>query len=133
MHEKGQDILITDSDHSYVSATGYRRYGGFPHSVKKLVYEDKKLTMDELMKALDNNFAGDKGEEIRQCAGGTKFGNDIDEADMMVREVGKFPEALSCHIKTFDVPCKISREGCPALFRRTGNRPLPTDANPKSR
>ena len=35
-------------------------------AVKNLVYDRKVLTMDELMEALDSNFAGERGEEIRR-------------------------------------------------------------------
>jgi pyruvate-formate lyase len=112
--EKGQDILITDPDHSYgISDRAIVDTADSFTAIKKLVYEDKKLTMDELLKALDNNFAGDRGEEIRQmCLAAPKFGNDIDEADTMVREVGKFSGSVIMSYKNpFDVPCKISREG----------------------
>jgi pyruvate-formate lyase len=71
------------------------------------------LTMDELMNAIDNNFDGARGEEIRQmCLAAPKFGNDIEEADLMVRDVGKFSgSVIMSYINPFDVPCKISREG----------------------
>ncbi|MBI2854913.1 MAG: hypothetical protein HYX87_08360 [Chloroflexi bacterium] len=58
---------------------------------KKLVFEDKKLTMGELLEAIDSNFAGERGEEIKQmCLDAPKYGNDIDEADLMVRDVARF-------------------------------------------
>ena len=64
-------------------------------AIKKLVFEEKRLTMGELMDAIDTNFQGKRGEEIRQmCLAAPKFGNDIDEADYMVREVGKFSAGL---------------------------------------
>jgi pyruvate-formate lyase len=112
--DKGQDILITDSDHSYgISDRAIVDTADSLTAIKKLVYEDKILTIDELMKALDTNFEGYKGEEIRQmCLAAPKFGNDIDEADTMVREVGKFSGSVIMSYKNpFGVPCKISREG----------------------
>jgi pyruvate-formate lyase len=112
--EKGQDILITDSDHSYgISDRAIVDTADSLTAVKKLVFEEKKLTMDELMKALDTNFEGAGGEEIRQmCLAAPKFGNDIDEADLMVRDVGMFSGSVIMSYKNpFDVPCKISREG----------------------
>ena len=82
-------------------------------AIKQLIYDEKKLTMDELMKALDTNFAGKRGEEIRQmCLAAPKFGNDIEAADLMVRDVGMFSASVIMSYKNpFDVPCKISREG----------------------
>jgi formate C-acetyltransferase len=112
--EKGQDILITDADHSYgISDRAIVDTADSLTAIKKLVFDDKKLTMDGLLKALDANFEGAKGEEIRQmCLAAPKFGNDIDEADLMVREVGVFSGSVIMSYKNpFDVPCKISREG----------------------
>lgn len=82
-------------------------------AVKKLVYDDKKLTMRELMDALDSNFYGLRGEEIRQmCLAAPKFGNDNDEADQMAHDVGKLSATV---IQSYDnspfPPFKISREG----------------------
>jgi pyruvate formate-lyase/glycerol dehydratase family glycyl radical enzyme len=112
--EKGQDILITDSDHSYgISDRAIVDTADSLTAIKKLVFDDGKLTMDELLNALDNNFEGERGEEIRQlCLAVPKFGNDIDEADLMVREVGEFSgSVIMSYINPYDVPCKISREG----------------------
>lgn len=56
-------------------------------AVKKLVFEDKSVTMDELLTALETNFAGPRGEEIRQlCLNAPKFGNDDDYVDSLVTE-----------------------------------------------
>jgi len=112
--EKGQDILVTDSDHSYgISDRAIVDTADSLTAIKKLVFEEKKLTMDELMNTLDNNFSGKRGEEVRQmCLAAPKFGNDIDEADLMVRDVGMFSgSVIMSYRNPFDVPCKISREG----------------------
>ena len=82
-------------------------------AVKKLVFDEKALTMDELLSALDSNFEGERGEEIRQmCLAAPKFGNGIDEADLMVRDLGTFSAGV---IRAFDNSpyprFKISREG----------------------
>ena len=112
--EKGQDILVTDEDHSYgISDRAIVDTADSLTAVKKLVFDEKRLTMDELMNAIDTNFEGERGEEIRQiCLAAPKFGNDIDEADLMVRDVGEFSgSVIMSYINPFDVPCKISREG----------------------
>ncbi len=112
--EKGQDILITDSDHSYgISDRAIVDTADSLTAIKKLVFDENKMTMDDLMNALDSNFEGQKGEEIRQmCLAAPKFGNDIDEADLMVRDVGIFSASVIMSYKNpFDIPCKISREG----------------------
>lgn len=49
-------------------------------AVKKLVYDEKSVTMDELLRALDNNFEG--YEAVRQrCLNAPKYGNDDPYAD----------------------------------------------------
>ena len=53
-------------------------------AIKKLVYDEKKITMDELIKALDENWAGERNQEIRRmCLACPKYGNDDDYADEM--------------------------------------------------
>lgn len=52
-------------------------------AIKKLVFDDKKITMDDLCDALDSNFEG--REETRQLlVKAPKFGNDDDYADEQV-------------------------------------------------
>ncbi len=59
-------------------------------AVKKLVFEEKKLTLAELLDTLDSNFEGARGEEIRQmCIKQPKYGNDIDEIDSLVGKISK--------------------------------------------
>lgn len=82
-------------------------------AVKKLVFEEKKLTMDELIKALDSNFAGERGEDIRKmCLAAPKYGNDVDEADFLVRDIGKFTAGIIRSTKNiFGYPYSINRNG----------------------
>ena len=57
-------------------------------AVKYLVFDTKQLTMRELVDAIDSDFAGERGEEIRQmCLKAPKFGNDIEEVDLLARRV----------------------------------------------
>ncbi|MGQ9493482.1 MAG: glycyl radical protein [Anaerolineae bacterium] len=51
-------------------------------ALKKLVFEDRALTPQEVMKALSTNFAGVEGERVRQrLLSAPKYGNDLDEVD----------------------------------------------------
>jgi pyruvate-formate lyase len=112
--QKGHDILITDADHSYgISDRAIIDCADSLTAIKHLVYDTRQLTMDELMNALDSNFANPRGEEIRQlCLASPKYGNDNDAADQMAKEVGIFSgSVLRSYINPFDVPVKISREG----------------------
>ncbi len=55
-------------------------------AIKTLVFEEKKISRDELMDALQNDFAGGKGEQIRQMLinDAPKYGNDDDRADRLI-------------------------------------------------
>jgi formate C-acetyltransferase len=57
-------------------------------AVKDLVFDKKKLTGDELKKALLANFEGEYEKVRKMCyEEAPKYGNDIDEVDFMVRRV----------------------------------------------
>lgn len=60
-------------------------------AVKKLVFEEKSITMAELMDALRNNFQG-QGERIqyRLINDAPKFGNDEDYVDQIAADVAEF-------------------------------------------
>lgn len=56
-------------------------------AVKKLVFEEKKISMEDLIKVLKADFEG--YEDIRQMLlnGAPKYGNDIDEVDFIARDM----------------------------------------------
>jgi formate C-acetyltransferase len=57
--------------------------------IKKVVFDDKKITMDRLITALDNNFEGEKKiQSLLKKA--PKFGNDDDYVDALVNDVLTF-------------------------------------------
>ncbi len=52
------------------------------YALKKLVYEDKVLTKEEVSNAIANNYQGIEGERVRNVLlNAPKYGNDIDEID----------------------------------------------------
>jgi len=66
-----------------VSLSGTVDAGNSLAAIKKLVFDDKKITMDQLCQALENNFVG--FEDIHKlCLEAPKFGNDDDYADEQV-------------------------------------------------
>ncbi|MFC1871951.1 pyruvate formate lyase family protein [Chloroflexota bacterium] len=118
--ENGYDIMMggqmtNPAEHPVwdVIDRGYIPAGDSLTAIKKLVYDDKTLTMDELMEALDSNFTGERGREIRKmCLAAPKYGNDIDEADYMVRDVGKIiPGLLESERTPFGSKYSIIRQG----------------------
>ena len=70
-------------------------------AIKKLVFEEHKLTTEELWHALETDFAGEDGERIRQMLinDAPKYGNDddyvdqlvVDAYDVYIDEVKKYP------------------------------------------
>ncbi|MBQ9464362.1 MAG: hypothetical protein IJU67_03690, partial [Lachnospiraceae bacterium] len=89
--DKGRDTMIPDVQCEYgITDRAIIDCADSLMAIKKLVYDDKVLTMDELIAALDSNFEGERGEEIRQmCLKAPKFGNGIDEVDELAGRVGQ--------------------------------------------
>ena len=123
----GQDLLIPDPDSCMfgISDRAIIDVADSLMAVKKLVFDEKKLTMDELLKALDSNFEGKRGEEIRQmCLAQPKFGNDMDEVDLLAKkDQRRFPSDHP-QLRQLPIPQLHDRErgSCLALFRRTRSR-----------
>ena len=60
-------------------------------AIKKLVFEDNKVSMKDLKQALATNWRGEEGERIRKmCLAAPKYGNDDDYADAMAKELYAF-------------------------------------------
>lgn len=113
--EKGKDCVCMDSENYAFNAEDRAIIDTADSltAVKKLVFDQKRLSMEELLEALDSNFEGDRGEEIRQlCLSAPKFGNDNDEADWMVRSIGSFSASVIRSERTpYDFPYGILRSG----------------------
>jgi len=67
---------------------GVPNVGNALAALKKLVYEDKVLTQEEVKQAIDSNFEGERGEEIRQILMNRvpKYGEDEDYVDELTAE-----------------------------------------------
>ncbi len=88
--ELGQDVTKAHPDYSMygISDRAIIDVADSFVAVNELVFKKKLLTMEELMDALDSNFEGPRGEQIRQmCLHEPKYGNDIEEADSMVKRI----------------------------------------------
>lgn len=55
-------------------------------AVRKVIFEEKKFTMSELIDALDDNFEGHE-DLLHQLEMAPKFGNDIDEVDLIAKRI----------------------------------------------
>ena len=71
------------STYDFVSGlqVGIANLGNSLAAIKKLVFEEQKVTAVQLMEALENDFEGAAGEKIRQMLlnFAPKYGNDLDE------------------------------------------------------
>jgi len=56
-------------------------------AIKKFVYDEKKMTLDELINALDTNFNDYESIRLMLDHGTPCYGNDIDETDMIANKV----------------------------------------------
>lgn len=64
---------------------GIANLGDSLAAIKKLVFEEKSITKEELWNALMSNFEGEKGERIRLLLlNAPKYGNDDDYVDSLV-------------------------------------------------
>ena len=87
---RGKTIKEGGSKYDFVSGlqVGIANLGNSLAAIKKLVFEDKKLSKADLAKVLDNDFEGMEGEKIRQklLNFAPKYGNDDDYVDEIVKE-----------------------------------------------
>lgn len=88
--ERGKTIKEGGSKYDFVSGlqVGIANLGNSLAAIKKLVFDEGKLTKDELLSALESNFEGEYGEEIRQLLlnAAPKYGNDDDYVDLLLRD-----------------------------------------------
>ncbi|MBI5115842.1 glycyl radical protein [Candidatus Poribacteria bacterium] len=83
----------------YIDTTGFGTVIDSLAAIKKLVFDDKKLTMNELLEALDTNFEGK--EAIRQmCLNAPKYGNNDSYADSIGHDIEEFFVGLARRYKT---------------------------------
>lgn len=84
--------------HHFAQVIGGSNVADAITAVKKVVFDDKKVSMSKLIEVMDNNWEGN--EEIRQmCLNAPKFGNDDDYADSVARIVQRRGEEAMETIK----------------------------------
>ena len=90
--EKGRDIRDGGAIYNFTTfnGVGIATAADSLAAIKKVVFEDKRLTMAELLQALRTNF--EEKEDIRQIllTRAPKFGNDDDYVDSIAREIFRF-------------------------------------------
>lgn len=84
--------------HDMVVVIGTTNVADALAAIKKVVFEDKLVTLPELIRIMDGNWEG--REDIRQaCLRAPKYGNDDDYADLIAREVHHRTEAVMETVK----------------------------------
>ncbi|MCQ2452061.1 MAG: hypothetical protein MJ075_02870 [Oscillospiraceae bacterium] len=113
--ELGQDLTKAHPNHSMygISDRAIIDVADSMIAIKNLIYDKKVLTWDEMMEALDSNFAGERGEEIHQlCLRQPKYGNDIEEVDALVKRISdRSVEIIRSYSNAPFPDLIISREG----------------------
>jgi formate C-acetyltransferase len=87
--QKGKDVTEGGARHNYTApyGVGIANAGNSLCVLKKMVFEEKELTMEELVEAIDSNYEGK--EDLRQLFINKvpKYGNDIPEVDLIIKRV----------------------------------------------
>jgi pyruvate formate-lyase/glycerol dehydratase family glycyl radical enzyme len=91
---RGKTIKEGGSKYDFISGlqVGIANLGNSLAAIKKLVFEEKKITKEELVKVLENDFEGIEGEKIRLklLNFAPKFGNDDDYVDDLLKEAYEY-------------------------------------------
>ena len=92
--EKGKDVSAGGAMYNYgpgVIWSGLATYTDSMAAIKKLVFDDKKYTLEQLNEALKADFVG--YDQVRaDCIAAPKFGNDDDYADDIAADLVHFTE-----------------------------------------
>ena len=100
--EKAKDVSSGGAMYNFgpgVVWSGLATYTDSMAAIKKLVFDDKKYTLEELNQALKADFAG--YEQIKNdCRNAPKYGNDDDYADLIAADLVHFTEEEHRKYKT---------------------------------
>lgn len=92
--EKGKDVSAGGAMYNFgpgVVWSGLATYADSMAAIKKLVFDEKKYTLEQLNEALKADFVG--YEQIRtDCLNAPKYGNDDDYADLIAADLVDFTE-----------------------------------------
>lgn len=126
--KKGKDVSVGGARYSFgdgVCLIGVVDAANSLAAIKKLVFEEKKLTMSQLRQALAANFEG--YEEIeRMCLKAPKYGNDDEYVDSIAKDIYEICYKLhskSDHLGRPVMPSAYSVTGHVAFGEFTGALP----------
>jgi formate C-acetyltransferase len=87
---RGKTIKEGGSKYDFVSGlqVGIANLGNAMAAIKKLVFEERKISKQQLLEAIETDFEGKEGEKIRHLLlnFAPKYGNDEDYVDLLLRD-----------------------------------------------
>jgi formate C-acetyltransferase len=87
---RGKTIKEGGSKYDFISGlqVGIANLGNSLAAIKKLVFEEKRITKKQLLDAIESDFEGIEGEKIRQLLlnFAPKYGNDDNYVDLLLRD-----------------------------------------------
>lgn len=87
---RGKTIKEGGSKYDFVSGlqVGIANLGNSLAAIKKLVFEEKKISKQQLLDAIESDFEGKEGEKIRYLLlnFAPKYGNDDDYVDQLLKD-----------------------------------------------
>ncbi|MBN1342071.1 MAG: hypothetical protein JXQ73_05290 [Phycisphaerae bacterium] len=88
----GKDVTAGGAEHNYLTVEGIGLATAVDSllAVRKLVFEDRRVTMPELAGAMEANYEGHEKLRRLLATKAPKYGNDDDRADAIAREVSTF-------------------------------------------
>lgn len=118
--ENGKDVSAGGAMYNFgpgVVWSGLATYADSMAAIKKLVFDEKKYTLEELNRALKADFVG--YDQVRtDCLNAPKFGNDDDYADLIAADLIHFTEVEHRKYKT------LFSELCHGTLSISNNTPL---------
>jgi formate C-acetyltransferase len=119
--EKGVDITAGGARYNFTGpqGVGFADVANSLAAIKKLVFEEKRLTMADLIRSLDTNFSGNEVLRQRLINKAPKWGNDDNYVDDLACEVAE----IYCNEV---LKYKNSRGGAfrPGIYSVSANVPL---------
>lgn len=92
--KSGKDITAGGARYNFsgVQGIGIANLSDSLHALKGLVFDQQRLSFDELIASLKENFASEEGREIRARLINRfeKYGNDVDEVDLISADLLRF-------------------------------------------
>lgn len=128
--EKGQDCrkwAYPSSVHDICIIIGVTNAADAITAVKKVVFEERRVSMDELLRAMDANWDGH--EPIRRMMrSAPKYGNDDDYADAIAREIHhRTAQVMAEFTDRFGNPCRGDGSGVSGTYASAFDTPATPD------